>query len=201
MKVKPIYIYLVIFAAFVIGVVIFSSTGGSEKEASGTMPNDEIHKGISGDGSESPSKSNVMETAKKKLEELKIAYEKNPDDTLKAREYADMLTMAHRSDKAIELYQKILKVDAKRIDAMIQLTFLFYNKGDLDKAEEHTNMVLKIDKNHQLGLFNLGAVAQAKGDNAKAKKIWQDIIKKFPQSEVARIAEESIKQLEAVNQK
>lgn len=201
MKVKPIYIYLVIFAAFVIGVVIFSSTGRSEKEVSGTMPNDEVHKGISGDGSKSPSGSNVMESARKKLEELKIAYEKNPGDTLKAREYADMLTMAHQSDKAVELYQKILKVDPKRIDAMIQLTFLFYNKGDLDKAEQYTKMVLEIDKNHQLGLFNLGAVAQAKGDNAKAKKIWQDIVKKFPKSEVANIAEESLKQLESVNQK
>lgn len=197
MKVKPIYIYLVIFVAFVIGVIIFSSTGGSEKEATDKMPDDAIHQGIPGND-DNPSQSNVMESAKKKLEELKIAYEKNPGDTLKAREYADMLTMAHQSEKAIVIYQKILKVDSKRIDAMVQLTFLFYNKGDLDKAEEYTNMVLKIDKNHQLGLFNLGAVAQAKGDNAKAKKIWQDVVKRFPKSEVARIAEESLKQLEAV---
>lgn len=203
MKIKPLYIYLILFAAFVVGIVIFSNLNSDREiqdEISQQMPDDDIHKGMGEEG-DMPSGSNVTEDARKRLEEFKASYEKNPDDTLKAREYADILKMAHQNDKAIELYEKILEKDSKRIDLLLELTFLYFNNGNLAKAEELTNTILKIEKNNELAIYNSGAIAASKGDNQKAKSIWEGLAKKFPDTDIARIAKQSIMQLEMINQK
>lgn len=201
MKVKPIYIYLVLFISFIIGLILFTNKSASNEgiNLSQKMPADSIHNSIGGEG-EMPSGSNVMEDVKKKLEELKLSYEKNPEDTLRVREYADLLKFAHQPEKAIELYEKIIKKDSKRIDILLELTFLYFNKGNLDKAEAITNDILRIDKNHQLGIYNSGAIAAAKGDKLKAKSIWQGLINKYPNTEIAFIAQQSILELEKPNQ-
>lgn len=202
MKIKPLYIYLIVFVAFIIAIIIFSNYNSTDKvTASANMPEDDIHKGMMSD-EQNPSKSNVMSSAKEQLEELRLAYEKNPNDTLHIREFADMLTMSHQYERAIELYTKILSVDPKRIDAHLQLTFVHFNNGDLDKAAESTNKILAINKDHQIANYNSGAIEAAKGNNNKAKEIWQSLMKKYPNSEIAHIAEQSLKQLEAsANQK
>jgi tetratricopeptide (TPR) repeat protein len=202
MKIKPLYIYLILFASFVIGVIVFTniSSSSSNDNKINKIPDDEIHRGMGSDG-EMPSGTNVMEDARKKLEELKLSYEKNPDDTLKIKEYAEMLKFAHQTDKSIELYEKILKKDPNRIDVLLELTFLYFNNGNLDKAEEFTNTILKIDKDHQIGTYNLGAIAASRGDNAKAKSIWQGLVKKYTNTEIALIAQQSIMELEKANQK
>ncbi|MEW6196004.1 MAG: tetratricopeptide repeat protein [Bacteroidota bacterium] len=200
MKLKPIYIYIIVFAAFIVGIILFSGTEKGNDTSNNNMPNDDIHKGLQNEG-DTPSKGNVMESAVLKLEELKKAYEKDPNDTLKIREYADMLTMAHKPQEAIALYHKILKVDSKRIDVLLQLTFLHYNNGDLPLAEETTNTILRIDRSSKLASYNLGAIEAAKGNKAKAKEIWESVIKKFPNTTVANIAEQSIKQLDSSNPK
>lgn len=160
------------------------------------MPNDEVHSKLkTGD---EPSKSNVMQAAIEKLNALKADVEKNPKDTSKVREYADMLTMSHKSDEAIQYYNQILKVDPKRIDVLLQLTYVYFNKGDLAKADDYTNKILKIDKNNLFGLYNTGAIAQAKGDSKKARATWQDLSKRYPNSEVGKLAVRSIQQLDAM---
>jgi tetratricopeptide (TPR) repeat protein len=129
------------------------------------------------------------------MDALKIAVEKNPNDTTKVREYADMLAV-HNSEEAIKLYERIIKVDPKRVDILLQLTFTYYNTGNLDKATEYNNKVLSVDKNNLYAQYNMGGLAQAKGDNKKAIAIWKDIAKKYPNTEVAHIAEQAAKQLE-----
>ncbi|MEW6703135.1 MAG: tetratricopeptide repeat protein [Bacteroidota bacterium] len=204
MKIKPIYLYLGVFVIFSVAVIFFSNSTKESNRAKGLnpsaeMPNDDIHKGIKSDGKEgTPSRSNVRQEALERMNALKSEVEKNPNDTAKVRQYADMLTMGHNSDEAAKLYEKILKIDPKRIDIMLQLTFVYYNKGDLNKAEEYTNKVLKINKDHLIANYNLGAIAVARGENQKAKAIWQDLAKKYPQTEIGSIAGESAKQLDQI---
>lgn len=200
MKFKPVYIYIIVFIAFIVGIVLFSTNNSNNDKSIAKMPEDDIHKSLQNEGG-SPSKDNVMESAIKRLDELKKAYDASPTDTLKIREYADMLTMAHKPTEAITLYNKILAVDGKRIDVLLQLTFLHYNNGDFDKAESFTKKILSIDKNNFLADYNLGAIEAAKGNNAKAKVIWENVIKKYPNADIANIADQSIKQLEAANPK
>jgi len=195
MKIKPLYIYLFAFVAFIVAVIVFSNYNNSES-ASNKMPEDEVHQGLSSEEG-TPSKSNVRTSAMEQLESLKAVYEKNTKDTLAAREYADMLTMSHQYGKAIEIYNYIISVDPKRIDAHLQLTYVHFNNGDFTKAYEHTNKILALNKDHQIALYNSGAIEAAKGNNAKAKEIWQFLLKRFPKTDIAHIAEQSLVQLEA----
>ena len=200
MKIKPIYIYLSVFVIFAAAILFFSN--GAKKSTAinlnqnQQMPNDEVH-GKLKTGDE-PSKSNVMQAAIEKLNALKADVDKNPRDTSKVREYADMLTMSHKGDEAVQYYDQILKVDPKRIDVLLQLTYVYFNKGDLAKADDYTNKILKINKNNLFGLYNTGAIAQAKGDSKKARAAWQDLSKRYPNSEVGKLAARSIQQLDAM---
>jgi len=201
MKLKPIYIYLGVFVVFVIAIVYFSNTtkeanGGGAISEGAQMPEDDIHGGMRSRGNgDMPGKDNVMQEATEKMNALKLAVEKNPNDTTKIREYADLLSV-HNPDEAITLYEKIIKVDPKRTDILLQLTFTYYNKGDLNKAVEYNDRVLSVDKNNLYAQYNIGGLAQAKGDNKKAISIWKELAKKYPKTEVAHIAEQAAKQLE-----
>ncbi len=200
MKIKPIYIYLSVFVIFIAAILFFSNdakkSAAVNLNPNQQMPNDEVHSKLkTGD---EPSKSNVMQEAINKLNALKAAVEKNPKDTSKVREYADMLTMSHKSDDAIKYYEQILGIDPKRIDVLLQLTYVYFNKGDLVKAENYTNTVLKINRNNIFALYNTGAIAQAKGDSKKARAAWQDLSKRYPNTEIGKLAVSSIQQLDAV---
>ncbi|MEJ5350420.1 MAG: tetratricopeptide repeat protein [Melioribacteraceae bacterium] len=201
MKVKSLYIYLILFVAFIISLIIFSSSAkesASKQQINphGQMPNDDIHRGMTQNSENMPSKANVAKEAVEKLNQLKEDYEKNPNDTVKIRNYADMLTLAHQHDKAIELYEKILKIDSKRVDVLQHLTFLYFSKGELDKAEEMSNKILTIRKDYPLALYNLGIISHVKGDIQKAKFYWNEVIKKEPNSKLAKNARELLQNLE-----
>ena len=194
MKFKPLYAYLSLVVILIVLLVVFTQKN-KNSEAPGDitnqeMPNDDVHKGLQ--NGEAPNKSNVSADIIRKMEELKKEADENPDDTLKLKAYADFLTEAHKPDEAVEYYQKILKVNPKRADVLFSLSFIYYNKHDYDKSEEYTNKILSFDKNNPLALYNLGAISATKGDKNKAKEIWNEIITKFPNSEAAKTAEQSL---------
>lgn len=207
MKVRPIYIYLIVFVVFIVALVVFSDSAKKSEKASNSnisnqVPDDDIHKGMKSQGNgDVPSASNVMKEAIERMNKLKAEVDKNPNDTLKVREYADMLTLAHKPDEAISYYLKILNVDPKRIDIMLQLTYVHFNNGNLDKALEYTNKALQVDKNNLIANYNLGAILNAKGDKRQALQIWKNLASKYPNTDVGHIAKESAKQIESINQK
>ena len=201
MKVKSIYIYLGVIIVFIAAVVFFSkTTKESNRETAvnsqAQMPDDDIHSKMRSQGNgDSPSKSNVMQDAVAKINNLKADYEKNPSDTTKARLYADVL-IAHKPDEAIKIYESILKRGSRRTDILLQLTFMYFNQGDVNKAEEYNARVLNIDNSNLIAKFNTAGLAQAKGDEKRAKSIWQDLANKYPDSEVGKLAANLVKQLD-----
>lgn len=198
MKFKSIYLYAGLLLAVILFLVLFTYNSDTESEqtelTNNEMPNDDVHKNLSPPGGNS-SVGGVSGSAKKQLEMLKKSYEENPGDTAKVKEYADMLNAAHQPQKALELYETILKIDSDRIDILLGSTFSFYNLNDLDKAEEYTKKILAIDKNNEEANFNMGAIAAAKGNKQKAREHWKNVIKQFPNSQAAKIAESSLKKL------
>lgn len=201
MKIKPVYIYLSAFVVFIVALVIFSGIakeGESSKliTGKGQMPNDEIHSRMrSREGAGMPSRNDVMREAIEKMNQLKSDVAKNPNDTAKVKLLADML-VAHEPEKAIKYYEDIYKLDKKRIDVLLQLTFCYYNQGAIDKAIEYNEKILSIDNNNLYALYNVGGLAQAQGDKQKALKIWKEIATKYPKTEVGHIALQASKQLE-----
>ncbi len=200
MKLKPIYVYLSAFVVFIVAIVIFSnysseSKGTAAVSENAQMPQDDMHKGMGSGEMGAPSKSNVMEEAIKKLNELKAAYQKNPSDTMKMREYADMASFAHKTEEAQKIYEKLLNMDPKRIDILLQLTFVEFTNKNFDKALDYTNRIIKLDKNNLPAVYNSAAIYNEMGDKKKAVSIWNDLAKKYPKTEIGHMAEQSAAQV------
>jgi tetratricopeptide (TPR) repeat protein len=183
----------------VVGVVLVTQF---EKEKTKTllssiqdkqMPMDDVHKNFG--NTEAPTKANVNENFRKQLENLKQKVEANPKDTLTLREYADLLNEGHKPLEAIQYYEKILKFNPNRTDVLFNLSIIYFNNNDLDKAEEFTNRILSYDINNDQAYYNIGAISAVKGDREKARKIWEDLIKKYPGSQTAKLASSSLKSL------
>ncbi len=196
---KPLYIYPALVVLIAVTFLIVYTIESGEKPAKNitdSMPDDDVHRGIQSDP-HSPTQMNVSKEVQQKLAELKTEYEKNTSDTSKAREYADYLTAAHKADAAIAIYENILKVDPKKKDVLFALTFIYYNKIDLDKSAFYNNQILKYDPKNLDALYNSGAILAASGKEKEAKDIWNKIIKDNPLSPAAQMAKAAIEQIDA----
>jgi len=200
LKIKTPYIYLIAIILLILGVVIISQFQGPSVEnldVSEQMPDDETHRNLRNQHG----RMGLNEEAKKTMQELEKAVKENPNDTAKIREYADFLAMAHKIDEAQSYYEKILSLDKKRKDIMLNLSTIFYNKGELDKAFRITNDILKLDSKDVNAIYNLGVIEATRGNYDIAKKHWEKIVNDYPNSEVAKFASQSLGRLEQMKQK
>lgn len=199
MKIKPVYIYgvLTIFVVLILTISSWNSSSGDEviSDTSNKMPADDLHNNLHNNLNQSPGSSNVTSETFHKLEELKDKFESMPDDTLRIREYADFLVMAHKHTEAIPLYEKILREDSNRIDILFSLTFIYYNQQNMSRAEELTNQILVKDPANVQAIYNSGAIAASKGNKVEARKIWEGLISMYPHSETTKLANTSLNQL------
>ncbi len=203
MKYKLIYIYLAVFAVILIAIVIYDSQNTPVKQTEKIpadiqqqeMPQDEIHQGLGNPTGEQPSSANVLESVKERMKKLEDEIAKNPDDTVRIREYANFLLAAHRPDQALKYYNMILNKNPKRADILLSVTSIYFNKGDYKKAEETTMKILEFHKDNLEAKYNLGVIYAVTGRKEEAKKLWSDIINKYPESDVGKMAKSSITKL------
>ncbi|MCW8810206.1 MAG: hypothetical protein OQJ93_12030 [Ignavibacteriaceae bacterium] len=200
MKFKPIYFYGIIVLISIIVLVLVATQNLTEPEEvqigqNQNMPDDDVHKNLMKQGGNQPSKENVSEEYRKRMAELKDAVEKNPEDTLALKNYADFLSASHKMDDAVIYYNKILQVDPKRADIHFSLAVIYFNKQDYVKCEDENNKVLMFDPKNQMALYNLGAIAATRGEVIKAKDFWNKVIEINPESETGKLAKESLAKL------
>ena len=200
MKFKPIYLYGLLVVASIAILIFVTRQDSSEPNEipinnNQTMPEDDVHKQLRNQGSNLPSKENVSEEYQRKLAELKSAVEKNPEDTLAMKNYADFLAASHNMNEAIQLYEKILSIDPRRADIHFALAVIYYTRQDFAKSEEENNKVLAFDPKNQMALYDLGAIAATKGNVTKAKEMWNRVIKINSESETGKLAMESLGKL------
>lgn len=198
MKLKPIYLYGIVAAIAIVTLIIVSQTSDSDKITGNItdkqMPQDDVHKNFN-HGMTDPNSTNVSEEVKHKLDVMKKDVDKNPNDTLKIREYADFLAAAHKSDEALVYYQKILDKDNKRKDIYFAVTFIYYAQKNLAKAEETTVKMAKLFPDDPMVLYNLGAIEATKGNKEKAREIWNNLIKNHPNNNTTELAKNSLTKL------
>ena len=199
MKFKPVYLYGVLLIIVILFLVIVSSQSGTndvvQNPVSGesNMPDDSIHKPlVSG---EQPSKENVSEEFRNRVDKLKSAIEENPNDTTSLKQYADLLTAAHMREEAIGYYDRILQIDPKRIDILFSVSFLYYSNGDIQNAKESTTKILNLDPDNFNALYNLGVISAKNGETEKAREIWTRIANEYPDEEIGIRARNSIESL------
>lgn len=199
MKLKPIYIYLILFSVVLITVISLSTLSNEVDDsniAKGEMPNDDVHKSFQ-NGNQNPSSTNVTTAAREMLDELKNYVASNPDDTLKIREYAELLTAAHDEEKAIEQFRSILMKDKNRTDILSKLSILYYKRNDFLKARQYIEQILVLDPNNAEAQYNLGIVKVRVGEIDAAKKQWQDLMANHPNTKMSAMAKESLERLSA----
>ncbi|MBN1300098.1 MAG: tetratricopeptide repeat protein [Melioribacteraceae bacterium] len=202
MKIRSLYIYVTAIIVVLGGIFIFNTiTQTSPPEATvnfhQNMPDDDIHRG---DG-ENPSKGNVRSDFMRKYNELKEYVANNPDDTAKVLEFANMLSQAHRKDQAIVLFNSILDKDPARVDVMFALGYEYYQLKEFDKAEDITREIIAVNKDEVQAHYNLGAIAIARGDTTEARSVWLNLSQKYPGTDAAKMADQSLKALRNDNKK
>ena len=138
---------------------------------------------------------NIDAKNSQRLEELKKEIESNPPDTLKMREYANMLGGVHRDEEAAKVFENILLIGPKRIDVMLVLSYIYYTLGHIQKAEEYTNRVLTINKDNPEANFNIAIIELKKGNKDKAKQILNSVIKRFSDNAVSQYAKSALQKL------
>lgn len=196
LKLKPLYIYLIGFVIFLVAIIFFSinrpGTKMPDDAMHGKAPNDDVHKGMG-----MPGMGGMSEAFKQKEAELKTALDKSPNDTLKIKEYAQFLMAAHKPVDALKYLQKIVDIDPKRIDVMLNMTFIYDIQGNTAAAETLTRKILAISPNSQEANFNLAILMEKKGDKEKAKQIWNDLVKKYPNTDIAKMSQEGLDRLKS----
>ncbi len=200
MKFKPIYLYGIIVLVSIIVLILVSMQNSNEPkevaiEQNQNIPDDDVHQQLKNQVSTPPSKENVSEAYREKMAELKAAVDKNPEDTLALKNYADFLSASHKMNEAITYYNKILQIDSKRNDIHFALALIYYNKQDFVNCENENNKVLSYDPKNQMALYNLGAIAATKGEIVKAKDFWNQVIEINSASETGKLAKESLGKL------
>ncbi|MFC2103397.1 tetratricopeptide repeat protein [Bacteroidota bacterium] len=203
MKIKLSYFYGIVAVAVIIVLVIVSQSNNESNlpEENNTsnqnIPDDQIHNELG--NTNTPGKDNVSEDFKRRMDNLKNAVEENPKDTIKLKEYADMLAASHMQKQSVEYYKKLLSISPGRTDIMFSLSYVYYSLGDLSNAEEQTEQILEIEPENTNAMYNLGAIAASSGDKIKAKEIWQKLASVYPDEEIGIKALNSIKKLNRVN--
>lgn len=201
MKFKPIYLYGIIAIAAIAALIIVAINENSNSVETSTMmnneqmPDDDVHKQLMNQGSNTPGKQNVSEEYRKKLSELENAVNENPSDTVALRKYADYLTASHKMNEAISYYDKILEINPKRADIRFSLAIIYFNKQDFAMCQEENEKVLEFEPKNQMALYNLGAIAATKGNKDKAKEYWNKVISIDSNSETSTLARESLSKL------
>ncbi len=201
MKFKPIYLYGIIAIAALASLIIVAINENSNSVDTSTimnneqMPDDDVHKQLMNQGSNTPGKQNVSEEYKRKMAELENAVNENPSDTVALRKYADYLTASHKMNEAISYYDKILEINPKRADIRFSLAIIYFNKQDFAMCQEENEKVLEFEPKNQMALYNLGAIAATKGNKDKAKEYWNKVISIDSNSETSTLARESLSKL------
>ncbi len=204
MKIRPFIIYIVLFVIVIVVIVMIDSNDTNTNNPkitedinrNGTvMPQDSIHKGLTAPGSAAPSESNVKKSVFEKMKKMEEAVKNNPNDTLKIKEYAEFMAAAHQPEKAIIYYNKILQKDPKRIDILLDLTSIYFGLKKFSEAEKVTNNILKINPKNSAANYNLGVLKAVEGKKEEARKIWQSVISKYPNTNAARMAKNSLEKL------
>lgn len=201
MKFKPVYLYGII-AITAIALLLFVTIKENSNPVqyptisnNEQMPNDEVHKQLMNQGSNSPGKQNVSEEYRKKLTELENAVKQNPSDTIALRQYADYLSASHRMSEAIPFYKNILEVNPKRSDVRFSLAIIYFNIQEFDKCREENEKVLTYDSQNQMALYNLGAISATQGFKDKAKEYWNTVLSINAKSETGVLAAESLQKI------
>ena len=191
MKFQIKYLYLILGLIVVGMIAYFVVSKEVEKTNKPQMPNDEIHQGLKNRQSMQMDKELLA-----KIDSLKNIVNQNPKDTIALNHLAFFLMQAHKFDEAVVYFENLLKINPDRLDVLNVLAEMNFNLQKFDKSENYLKRIIKLEKNNDIAQYNLGVVYIMQGKKDEARKIWSELVKKNPDSELGKMAKESLQGLQ-----
>lgn len=191
MKFQIKYLYLFLGLLVVGMIAYFLVAREAEKKNSAQMPNDEIHRGLRDRQSMQMDKELLA-----KIDSLKQVVNQNPKDTIALNHLGFFLMQAHKFDEAEIYFENLLKINPDRLDVLNVLAEMNFNLQKFEKSENYLKRIIKLEKNNEVAQYNLGVVYVMQGRKDEAKKVWTELIKKNPDSELGKMAKESLQGLQ-----
>jgi tetratricopeptide (TPR) repeat protein len=208
MKIKAVYLYIILFVVIVVGLILIDTSPENENSSvmpmatsqmpndavhNGEMPNDDIHKGLKGNSG--PSKDDVLPQYYEHLDSLAQAWKTNQADTLLGLEYAHYLAAGHQTGKAISVYDQMIKRNPNSLSLREDAAYIAFKGGDYDLSEKYVKQILAKDKGNLDAKFNYGLIRLFKKDTLNAKKVWNEIVRNHPNSNEAERAKGALSNL------
>jgi tetratricopeptide (TPR) repeat protein len=111
-------------------------------------------------------------------EKVRVIAERNADEWL-------ALALEYEADKktrteAIDAYDRALRVDPAKIDALLNCGTLHYENGSFEKASEYFGRAISLEPDSALAHFNLGSVLEEVGDLDAARKHLRQAVRLDP---------------------
>jgi tetratricopeptide (TPR) repeat protein len=111
-------------------------------------------------------------------EKVRVIAERNADDWL-------ALALEYEADKktrveAIDAYERALRLDPAKVDALLNCGTLHYEDGNLEKASEYFGRAISAQPDSALAHFNLGSVLEEVGDVHAARQHLRQAVRLDP---------------------
>jgi tetratricopeptide (TPR) repeat protein len=111
-------------------------------------------------------------------EKVRVITERNADDWL-------ALALEYEADKktrveAIDAYERALRLDPAKVEALLNCGTLHYEDGNLKKASEYFRRAISAEPDSALAHFNLGSVLEEVGDVHAARQHLRQAVRLDP---------------------
>ncbi len=111
-------------------------------------------------------------------EKVRVIAERNADDWL-------ALALEYEADKktrveAIDAYERALRIDPAKVEALLNCGTLHYEDGNLEKASEYFGRAISAQPDSALAHFNLGSVLEEVGDVHAARQLFRQAVRLDP---------------------
>jgi tetratricopeptide (TPR) repeat protein len=90
------------------------------------------------------------------------------------------------TEKTIQAYERALAADPKKLEALINCGTLYYELGNLEKAEHYFRCALESDPENSLAYSNLGSVLEELGQLPEARQHLRSAVRLEPEYADAR---------------
>ena len=135
-----------------------------------------------------------------RVEVLRTAVERNPEDAGARVELANLYLDAERFDEAIVWFEQALELNPLDVSVRTDLGMSYYYTNQPDRALEQFARTLEVDPTHTKTILNMGIVrAFGKQDLDGAEAAWQQVIELAPDSREARVAREALDAIRAAH--
>ena len=122
---------------------------------------------------------------KRALREYESITEIIPDSAFAYNAHADILTLAGRGDKAIEIYKKIIELKPESSYVYNKIAAIHNRKGKRDEAEAQYRKAISFDPGNITAHLNLGIIFESKNMVEESVKAYKKVIELEPTSPIA----------------